>query len=94
MMYIKIPSFYSLPGFCREVAAEFKRTDTLLGDIGRKDALVQFINAKGPVLLQYHVSATCKVRRIIFVFWLIFFLISYVHAGAAACYDASKLGLL
>ena len=65
MMYIKIPSFYSLPGFCREVAAEFKRTDTLWGDIGRKDALVRFINAKGPVLLQYHVSATCKVRQIL-----------------------------
>lgn len=45
----------------RDVTADFKRTDTLLGDIGEKDAFVHVINANGPTLLQYHVSATCKV---------------------------------
>lgn len=45
----------------RDVTAEFKRTDTLLGNVGQKDAFVHVINANGPILLQYHVSASCKV---------------------------------
>jgi hypothetical protein len=45
----------------REVTAEFRRTDTLQGEVGRKDAFVYVINANSPILLQYHISADCNV---------------------------------
>jgi hypothetical protein len=61
----------------REVSDEFKRTDTLQGDVGRKDAFVYVINANGPILLQYHVSAACYVG-LVFVLTLFCLLLNHV----------------
>ena len=79
----------------RDVTAEFKRNDTLLGDVGQKDAFVHVINANGPTLLQYHVSASCKVftsfETILSLCRIKFLHCSFFTSGCSSSHDKAKL---